>query len=445
MNTNNNDHIMKGGEVIASGGFGCIFDPPLKCADPDSSLKSNNITKLMTEKHAKDEYAIIQNFNHLLNVIPNYRDFFLVDGFSLCHPAHLNEQDLKGYNKKCKALKKKNITEKNINSSLDKLLAINMPYGGTNVEDFVYDNFTGPNMVRLNNTLIDLLLNGIIPMNNLSVYHCDIKDTNILVEYTETTMFTRLIDWGLSFKHESEKGLPRKLYRRPFQFNVPFSSVLFNNELTKMYNEFLKDCNNEKPTYFQIREFVINYIFVWNEIRGSGHLEAINEIITKFTERKLIDVERKKVKHHVIEYEFTYYYIVEYLTKVLDKYTNNGKLDILVYFNDVFLKNLDIWGFVMVYISIFERIYDKYPVLTPNQKAITDKLKHIIVHYLYEDPTSPIDTTGLVKELEDLNPLLNEGGITGGGIQWSSMTKKHRTKLRKKGKHTKRGRKTRRV
>ena len=101
--------------------------------------------------------------------------------------------------------------------------------------------------------------------------------------------------------------------------------------------------------------------------------------------------------------------------------------------------------FVMVYISIFERIYDKYPVLTPNQKAITDKLKYIIVHYLYEDPTSPIDTTGLVKELEDLNPLLNEGGITGGGSKWSSMTKKHRAKHTKRGKHIKRGRKTRRV
>ena len=65
-------------------------------------------------------------------------------------------------------------------------------------------------------------------MNKLNVYHCDIKDTNVVVK-KETNLKTRLIDWGLSFVHNKNKiGIPNKLYRRPFQFNVPFSSILFN-------------------------------------------------------------------------------------------------------------------------------------------------------------------------------------------------------------------------
>ena len=47
-----------GGKVIASGGFGCIFYPSLKCDKQD--LRDNNkISKLMTTKHAEDEYKQI--------------------------------------------------------------------------------------------------------------------------------------------------------------------------------------------------------------------------------------------------------------------------------------------------------------------------------------------------------------------------------------------------
>ena len=64
-------------------------------------------------------------------------------------------------------------------------------------------------------------------MNKLNVYHCDIKDANVLVQINETMLKTRLIDWGLSFLYNKKhNGIPRKLYRRPFQFNVPFSSIL---------------------------------------------------------------------------------------------------------------------------------------------------------------------------------------------------------------------------
>jgi hypothetical protein len=394
-----------GGKVIASGGFGCIFEPALKCENTDDTT-NNQISKLMTKKHAVDEYKQIEKYNRILSVIPNYGNYFLLNNFQLCKPARLTKSDLKGY-KKCKNLKKKGINATNVNKSLEKLLAINMPNGGIDVEKFTENYFVSSNIIRLNNSLIQLLVNGIVPMNKLNVYHCDIKDGNVLVDINETGLLTRLIDWGLSIVFNKNKnGIPRKLYRRPFQFNVPFSSVLFNKDFLLLYNNFLE--LNPTPDYFQIREFVINYIFIWNDIRGPGHLSAINDIIKKLTINDLTAIKNNKIKDHFIEYEFTYHYIVEYLSKVLEKYTNNGKLHLMTYFENIFLKNIDIWGFTMIYIVLYEYLYESFNELNQYQMEFISKIKHIIIHFLYESPIEPIDVSSLVEELTSLNKVIEK-------------------------------------
>jgi len=397
----------KGGEVIASGGFGCIFKPELKCSNNDSKSEINRLSKLMTNKNAIEEYNLIQKFKNILNTIPNYENYFLLDNFTLCRPNKLTKIDLKKYNKKCKALKKKNITVKNINKSLDKILSLNMPDGGIDVEDFIEmdKNFLKTKFIKLNNSLIDLLKNGIIPMNKLNVYHCDIKDSNVLVQTNNNTLNTRLIDWGLSITHYSSKEFPRKLYRRPFQYNVPFSCILFNKEFIKRYHNFVS--LNPNPNYFQVREFVINYIFIWNNIRGPGHLNAINKIVKILTLSELTAIKKKKIRNHVIEYDFTYYYIVEYISKILYKYTNNGKLELSKYFNTIFLKNIDIWGFTMIYISVVENLYNSFENLNEYQLQIINKIKYIIIHFLYENPIQPINIDSLVDEITNLNKVID--------------------------------------
>ena len=47
-----------GGKVIGSGGFGCVFDPALKC-EGSSKREPKKISKLMTNKHAIKEYEEI--------------------------------------------------------------------------------------------------------------------------------------------------------------------------------------------------------------------------------------------------------------------------------------------------------------------------------------------------------------------------------------------------
>ena len=397
----------KGGKVIDSGGFGCIFNPSLKCENAyDNLIDDNKISKLMTIQHAKDEYKQIDKYKNILKVIPNYENYFLLNDFVLCKPNKLTKEDLNGYKKKCNSLNKKGITPQNINKSLDKVMIINMPNGGINVKKFIQSYFIPSNIIKLNNSLIDLLVNGIIPMNKLNIYHCDIKDANVLVQIIETKLKTRLIDWGLSVSFNTTGKIPIKLYRRPFQYNVPFSSILFNKDFMELYNNFLE--LNLNPNYFQIREFVINYIFIWNNIRGSGHLFTINNIIKKMTINDLTAIKKKKIKEHFIEYDFTYYYIVEYLSKILQKYTNNGSLNIMSYFENIFLKNIDIWGFIMIYISSYEYLYATFDNLNEYQIKFITKIKYIIIHFLYDNPLEPIDTSSLVNELTNLNKIIEK-------------------------------------
>ena len=245
--------VVVGGKALTSGGFGCLFKPALKCKNTLNydKLQGNGqgpklVTKLMTKRHAKDEYMQINKFKRILDHIPNYQNYFLVDGFSICEPAELTNEDLEEFDDNCSALKKKKFTAKNINQNLDKILALNMPDGGIDVDDYVQDiddkSVISKTYSDLNTSLVDLLVNGIDPMNRANLYHCDIKGSNILVQEgrsdptmpTTTTIITRLIDWGLSIykKDTIKKTVPDKLERRPFQFNVPFSIILFNKKFT---------------------------------------------------------------------------------------------------------------------------------------------------------------------------------------------------------------------
>jgi serine/threonine protein kinase len=392
---------IKGGKAIASGGFGCVFKPAIKCKTRKN--KEVGITKLMKTKYAKAEYKEIEEFKNLLDDIPNYNDYFLLDGFSLCDPEELTKEDLDKFDKRCKSLKKIDITASNVNKSLDKLMSLNMPYGGVDVGDYVEkEKMDYKKIHKMNAALIELLKKGIVPMNERNVYHCDIKDSNILVKDDgHAGVKTRLIDWGLSTTYKSGGNIPKPLTNRPFQFNVPFSVVLFNDTFSKMYTEFLK--KHKEPSFFIIRSFVINYVISWVNKRGPGHLKAINSIFKEFFERGLINIE-EQFKEDLIEFDCTFYFIFEYISYVLFKFTRDGKFDKMEYFSEVFLKNLDVWGFTMTYLPILEYLSGYYNKLCDCEIQIIEKIKETIL-YVIECSYVPIDVDKIVAKLEDLNAL----------------------------------------
>jgi hypothetical protein len=158
-----------------------------------------------------------------------------------------------------------------------------------------------------------------------------------------------------------------------------------------------------------IREFVINYIFVWINSRGSGHLKLINKNMTRLFENELPVIDDSK-KDNFIIHDFTYYYIIEYLSKIIEKYTRGNEFHMNDYFREVFLKNIDVWGFVMIYMPFIEELDDKRNKLTKNETKLFESLKYIIVHFLFETPVEPINITQLVDKLRELDDLFSNQG-----------------------------------
>jgi hypothetical protein len=400
----------KGGNVLASGGYGCVFSPALQCEE-ETHRSNGKISKLMSERHATEEYEEINSIKQKLNTIKNYQDYYLIYDATLCKPKKLTESDLTDYSKKCTALPKNKITKENINENLDKLLSLNIPNGGVPVDDYIYNNGTFEKVYVLHRSLVKLLKKGIIPMNNKNIYHCDIKDSNVLVDESvraEKKIQTRLIDWGLctEYKPFKNEAFPKTWRNRPLQFNVPFSVILFSDSFVEKYTNFIKD--GGKPEEARLTPFVIDYVSFWMKERGAGHYKFINEMMYTLFSNSLTNIAVSD-RPTVVETQITMEYIVNYIVNVLVHYTkfrNDGTLNLRDYLDNVFIKIVDIWGFIALYFPIIELLFNNYTALSENELKIFNKIQYLFVEYLYKPRITKIDINLLYKDLNDLGGLI---------------------------------------
>jgi len=360
----------RGGKVIGSGGYGCVFRPALRCNGTRKRV-SKTISKLMLNKHVKREYMEITKYLPILQKIPNYKNYFIIEGANICQPAPLTRQDLDNFDTKCKVLRKRDINAKNINSNLDKISSLNLQDGGVELGTYIYSGLSLDGMKDLNGRMIQLLMNGILPMNKYDVYHADIKEANIVVD---TSKYVRLIDWGLSMYTASGKNIPSVVQDKPLQYNLPFSIILFNNTFKTMYSTFLKTIPTSNLDNNSVGGFLKTYLEKWNKKRGKGHIKTITSIWSGITGKQNIQET----------------IIIPYLSAVLLEYTRNGQFDTIGYFKNVFLKLLDLWGFIICYAAFLETGYK-------NQK-----INNLIINYLYRKPTENIKIDELVDDLRNL-------------------------------------------
>lgn len=345
---------IKGGEVIDSGGYGCLFVPPLQCKT-NNNRKKNIISKLMPQKNAEREHKNNQKIHKLVSKIPNWKHHFIFS-IQYCTPKKLTKKDLKQFNKKCKTLYKKKYTKKTINARIDNLKILQFPYGGKTLESYIYQTvkYDNDTFSNLNNNLINLLKNGIVPMNNIKVYHLDIKDTNILIGDEQKL---KLIDWGLSAVINKE--LPYHIYNKSVQFNYPFTSILLNTMFLKDLIEYM---NTNGDDVSSLTLFIQNY-FDDNisPSYGDGHFEYLEEIFSKFTNNK---------NPRDIVFSFCANSIIQHM--------KNGVFDHRTYFEKTFIKNADIWGFLSIYMSFLL-------VKIKNIENIHKNIEKILFKYLFNN------------------------------------------------------------
>ena len=388
-----------GGKAVASGAYGCVFKPALKCKGK-SRPNTGVISKLMVTKYANAEFDEIKKFSHIITKIPNFQKYFLIEPIEWCIPDKLSTGDKVEFDKKCGNLVKKGVKSSTINNDteLSKLRIINMPDGGVDIDDYLKNNVISNRMLHMmNEKFKDLLLNAIIPMNKSGLYHLDIKAGNLLIDSEDQI---RIVDWGLSGISTNKKA-PDILGGRPVQYNCPFSSLLINSMFLPEYNAYLKQTGSSYRT--RLREFVINYYDKWSKRRGTGHEDYIQYIAKNIFRGKPPGI---KNQGDTVSKTFIY----NFLIVNLEAFTKDGKFQ-EPEFMDVFLYNVDIWGLLMCYEPIFfyARKKPAHVTLTPREPVLS-KLTNILLKYCFDHPAKKIPITSLINDLNDINKTLNVPG-----------------------------------
>ena len=391
--------VASGGKAVASGAYGCVFDPALRCSGV-AKREKGTVSKFMKSANAEKEYEIITRLKDILSVIPHFEDYFLLKA-TKCQPQTLTKTDLEDFSKCGTVFKNTDVDKKNINERIEQYSIINMPHGGLPIDDHLYENGSFQKIYELHLGLLRLLKKGIIPMNRLNIYHCDIKDSNILVSDKP-----RLIDWGLNSEYVPfvDAPFPSAWRNRPLQYNVPFSVILFSDTFVNRYTKFIKGDGNE-PTEELLKPFITEYVQSWMADRGAGHYKFIISIMELlFSNEYEEEGISKEDLPGVIEKD-TMDYIVNYLVDVLVHFTHfkeDGTLNMREYLDNVFIKIVDIYGFITTYYPVLEMLSNNYKVLQKMEIKIFKHLQFIFVEYLYNPRHEPYDMCVLLTDFEDL-------------------------------------------
>ena len=152
--------------------------------------------------------------------------------------------------------------------------------------------------------------------------------------------------------------------------------------------------------------------------RGQGHYKYINKIMYMLFKYEVMHTNEynnnKSLKDNnnlkkFIESNYTLPCIINYLVEILlhfTKFNNDGSLNMRYYLDKIFIHVIDVWGFIISYLPLYELLFENYDNLTETQILIFTKLKYIFLKYLYEPQIEMINLTNLENHFKELNTLI---------------------------------------
>ena len=174
--------MLRGGALLGSGTYGCIFEPPLICKDEPKKHKDDDLLGKIT---SPDDYIIEMTAAKILGPL-KLPYFILPDEGSGCIP------DMKQLDKdvaKCDLIKKKG-TER-----LDSVIQFTMRYGGKTLYKRIVDYDFLKGKLNYFDLFLQLLEAGSYLLSS-NYIHFDISTNNVVVDENGQVA---LIDFGQSF------------------------------------------------------------------------------------------------------------------------------------------------------------------------------------------------------------------------------------------------------
>ena len=376
------------GKVIGAGGFGCVFYPSLKCKN--SKNKYNGISKLSLKNEVEKEEKLNNEIKPIILKIKNYDDYFIINKIFSCKPNKLTQDDLEKFDT-CISLINLGITKDNINKNLDKFLILNIPYGGEELFNFISNekDFI-KRFIFYNKKFYNILKFAIIKMNKLGLIHNDIKSNNLLINIKDLNEGIKIIDWGMSTILKNRNNIPDVIKYRGIQFNLPFSSIIFDPNFKIIYESVLKTYRKQ-DNKLVIKNFII-YMFK-NYYFNSGHTLYIINYLFPLIYKSNNNIDKFDIE--ILENNKGFQFIIKYLENILLKYTDfeNFKFQEKEYYFNIFSHNCDLWGFLTIYLDIL-LVFKKHKF---NKKPIIELIKNFLYNEKYA--ISTINKENLLTEM----------------------------------------------
>lgn len=201
---------MYGGEKIAQGTYGCVYNPPLRCKG-SNERPPYTISKFLTKKKAQEEY---DEYQEMFRIDPLYR--FHLGIKDMCVPEEPDPTMNEDFREDCKHIW-------NENTSLDDYRILIEPDGGFEFDDIRHNlSFTRkrpktPIHAEKWNTLfhgMERMFYGLVKMKKNGYVHQDIKGDNIVID--PNTFHFNYIDFG--FLAQRTHIIQRILKKQPTKY-----------------------------------------------------------------------------------------------------------------------------------------------------------------------------------------------------------------------------------
>lgn len=398
----------KAGAIIGTGGYGCVFSPPLPC-EGESRPGNDVVSKLLYKVEAMKEMKEIEKAKKVLSQIPNANKYFSVMDVKKCQLGELTEDDIKGKN--CDAIDVYHVKNQMRDAGYDNTVALLQQKNfGTPFDHYVLKEVkSGEEMSSLLANMKELLMKGIVPMNNLGVYHEDLKADNILVQNGQPT----IIDWGLAVINEN--GGP--ITKAEFANNDVFwneregkpamtANPLFNNPLVgaAFFNPTEPDEQVgivKRQLQLEGRSDEAKIQSLLEDLQGEPHFALLESQILPIA---LDYLQQVGYKQQGSLHETPDSLLEEYLQRNLNAYSPiESHYDEFV---KNFQSNVDLWGWAMSIGMLVTE--DDVPSFFTTNKEVRNYYGGIskMIYYLFTEGAVKIDPNRLVEYLDEIYPAL---------------------------------------
>ena len=380
----------KGGKPVFAGAQGCVFVPSLKCKNRPRNVNDGNISKLGYKAGSEFEMREQEKIMPYVKKIKNYERYFSVQASS-CEPDTLSPDDLEGFNETCINFDK-DINASNVNHHLDKLRAINMPHLGTDLIGWMEKSpMDARRVCQLNDHISKLLVNAIVPMNQLGVMHNDLKSENLMMDKTESNM--RVIDWGLAGISTPRQIIPEDYFmNNPVTFNRPFSTMLISSDIDDLYRKFI----SQLPAHFepeQLEPFIHDLYKEYREMAPTGHDYFIYIFKTMFK----LNTETANIMFNTT--------MEKYNAKILYHFTNPARRQFIMheYFNKVYRYNTDVWGTMSVFYNFFIMQRNHFTMPDSTYAAMLQQYRTLFRTIVFVNGHKRMNVQRIVQYLRTIN------------------------------------------